>query len=234
MNDKLKIIAEVREDVGKGASRRLRHSGKIPAVLYGGDRDPVSLVLQHDPILHLSDEEAFYSTIMEIKVADGRSQAVILRDLQRHPYKRLISHVDFQRVDENEKLRLQVPLHFLNEEQSPAHKTSGVIVQHNLTEIEILALPKDLPEALEVDLVDLDLGGQIMLSEIALPEGVEIPALAISDENDIAVVSTLTVKADQGTGAAAAEEEASEEAAAESADAPDADADSESEAGSEE
>ena len=206
MNDRLKITAEVREDVGKGASRRLRRSGQIPAVLYGGDRDPVSLVLQHDPILHLADEEAFYSTILEIKVADGRSQAVILRDLQRHPYKRMISHVDFQRVDESEKLRLQVPLHFLNEEKSPAHKTSGVIVQHNLTEIEVLALPKNLPESLEVDLIDLDLGDQIMLAEIALPEGVEIPALAISAENNVAVVSTLTVKADQGTGVAAAEE----------------------------
>ena len=226
MTDRLKIIAEVREDVGKGASRRLRRSGQIPAVLYGGERDPVSLVLQHDPILHLSDEEAFYSTILEIKVADGRSQAVILRDLQRHPYKRQISHVDFQRVDESEKLRLQVPLHFLNEEQSPAHKTSGVIVQHNLTEIEILALPKNLPESLEVDLSNLDLGDQIMLAEIILPEGVEIPALAISDEQNVAVVSTLTVKADQGTGVAAAEE--GEEDDVEGVEAPEADADSES------
>ncbi|MCF6225737.1 MAG: 50S ribosomal protein L25/general stress protein Ctc, partial [Xanthomonadales bacterium] len=212
-----KIAAEIREDVGKGASRRLRRMGKLPAVLYGGDREPVSLVLEHDPILHLSDNEVFYSSILEITVADGRSQAVILRDLQRHPYKPLISHIDFQRVDESEELRLHVPIHFLNEELSSAGKTSGVIVQHNMTEVEILALPKNLPEALEVDLAELDIGDHVMLSDISLPEGVTIPALALEDGSDAIVVSTITVKADQGTGAAAeAEAEAAEvEAAAE-------------------
>jgi len=217
MSDNLKIAAEIREDVGKGASRRLRRMGKLPAVLYGGDREPVSLVLEHDPILHLSDNEVFYSSILEITVADGRSQAVILRDLQRHPYKPLISHIDFQRVDESEELRLHVPIHFLNEDQSPASKTSGIIIQHNMTEVEILALPKNLPEALEVDLTELDIGDHIMLSDISLPEGVTIPALALEDGSDAIVVSTITVKADQGTGAAAeAEAEAAEvEAAAE-------------------
>ncbi|MCF6264830.1 MAG: 50S ribosomal protein L25/general stress protein Ctc [Xanthomonadales bacterium] len=213
------MAAEIREDVGKGASRRLRRMGKLPAVLYGGDREPVSLVLEHDPILHLSDNEVFYSSILEITVADGRSQAVILRDLQRHPYKPLISHIDFQRVDESEELRLHVPIHFLNEDQSPASKTSGIIIQHNMTEVEILALPKNLPEALEVDLTELDIGDHIMLADINLPEGVTIPALALEDGSNAIVVSTITVKADQGTGAAAeaeAEAEAAEvEAAAE-------------------
>ena len=213
MSDKLKITAEIREDVGKGASRRLRHTGKLPAVLYGGDRDPVSLVLEHDPILHLSNDETFYSSILEVKVADGRSQAVILRDLQRHPYRPLISHIDFQRVDESEELRMHVPLHFLNEDQSPASKMSGVIVQHNLTEVEILALPKNLPEALEVDLVDLEQGDHVMLADIKLPEGVVIPALAIDEEHNVMVVSTVLVKADQGTGAAAEAEAEAVEAA---------------------
>jgi len=236
MSDKLQITAEIREDVGKGASRRLRRTGMIPAVIYGGERAPVSLTLEHDPIMHLADDEAFYSSILEIQVSDGRKQPVILRDLQRHPYKPAISHVDFQRVDENEALRLHVPLHFLNEDLSPAGKMSGVIVQHNLTEIEVLALPKDLPEALEVDLIELDLGDQIMLADINLPEGVSIPALAIDDDHNVPVVSTLTVKADQGTGAAAeAEAEAAE--AAEVAGSTDADAEAgsdEDEAGDEE
>jgi len=215
MSDNLKIAAEIREDVGKGASRRLRRMGKLPAVLYGGERDPVSLVLEHDPILHLSDDEAFYSSILKITVADGRSQSVILRDLQRHPYKPLISHIDFQRVDESEELRLHVPIHFHNEDQSNASKTSGVIVQHNMTEVEILALPKNLPEALDVDLADLDVGNNVMLRDIKLPDGVTIPALALEDGDSIIVVSTITVKADQGTGAAAdAEAEAADAEAA--------------------
>ncbi len=203
MSDKIIISAEIREDVGKGASRRLRRTGFIPAVLYGGEREPVTLTLEHDPILHLSAEETFYSSILGIKVSDGRDQAVILRDLQRHPYKPLIAHIDFQRVDESEALRMQVPVHFLNEAESPAGKMSGVIIQHNMTEIEILALPKNLPEALEIDLSELDLGDQVMLADVNLPEGVTIPALAIDEEHNVPVVSTIMVKEDQGTGAAA-------------------------------
>jgi large subunit ribosomal protein L25 len=213
MADTHTIVAEFRQDKGKGASRRLRHEGKVPAVLYGGDKDPVSLMLDHKDILRDAISESFYSSIMDIKIEDGTTQAVIVRDMQRHPFKQRIMHVDFLRVSATEILRISVPLHFVGEEESPAGKTSGVVIQHQMTEVEIAALPKDLPEYLEVDLSGLEPGNAVLLSEIKAPEGVEILQLSSDEDIDIMVANAVHISEDQGTGAAAAAD-AEEQAAA--------------------
>ena len=207
MSDSNTIAAEIREDVGKGASRRLRRAAKVPAVIYGGDRDPVALTIEHDELLHASDQEAFFSSILELKVDEKTTQQVIVRDMHRHPFKPIIMHIDFMRVSAKEAIRISVPVHFIGEEESPAGKTSGVVIQHLMTEIEVSALPKDLPEFIEVDLSEMDGGDAVMLSEVKLPKGVEIPALAQEgDEADSAVANAIYISEDQGTGAAAAAE----------------------------
>jgi large subunit ribosomal protein L25 len=190
--------------------------------------------------MHAASNESFYSSILEIKVADGRSQKVVVRDVHHHPYKMQIMHLDFMRVSAEEILKISVPIHYTNEEESPAGRASGVIIQHLVTEVEIAALPADLPEYLAVDLTELDDGGVVMLSEIELPEGVEIPALTGEEEDDTMIANTVHVKESQGTGAAAAEEaaEAELEAAGEAVEGEepeageeaDADADAEGEA----
>ena len=197
------IAAEIREDVGKGASRRLRHQGKVPAVIYGGKKDPATLTLEHDPVMHAAEQESFYSSILEIRVADGRTQKVIVRDVHHHPFKPQIMHMDFMRVSAEEILRMSVPIHYTGEVESPAGKASGVIVQHLVTEIEIAALPANLPEYLEVDLSELEPGGVVLLTDIKLPEGVELPALAGESEEEIMIANTVHIKESQGTGAAA-------------------------------
>ncbi|NIM69762.1 MAG: 50S ribosomal protein L25/general stress protein Ctc [Xanthomonadales bacterium] len=206
MSDNQAITAEIRTDKGKGASRRLRREGRIPAVLYGGGDEPVALTLAQREIQHAAQKESFYSSIQEIRLADGRSQQVVVRDLQRHPFKTQILHLDFQRVSAAEVLRILVPLHFVGEQDSPAGKTSGVVIQHQVTEVEIAALPKDLPEFLEVDLSFMEPGAAVMLSEVRLPEGVEIPALAVSKDGDTMVANAIHISESQGTGAAAAAE----------------------------
>jgi len=182
------INVERREDAGKGASRRLRRAGNVPAIVYGGGLDPVSIQLSHNDVWLASQHEWFYSTILNLSLG-GDIQKVLLRDLQRHPYKQQILHLDFQRVDENALLRTAVPLHFLGQDKSPAGKSAEVVVTHELTEVEVLCLPKDLPEALEIDLSDLKLGDVIHLSQVPVPKGVEIPALKLGKEHDVAVVT---------------------------------------------
>jgi large subunit ribosomal protein L25 len=207
MSEKTTIIAEIREDVGKGASRRLRRDGKVPAVIYGGHRDSVALTLQQRELLHQTENEAFYASVLEIQVADGRTQQAVVRDMQRHPFKPLIMHIDFMRVSADEALRMSVPLHFVGEERSPAGKASGVVIQHQMTDVEIEALPKDLPEFLSVDLSRIEAGDVVMLSDIVMPEGVTIPSLTGAGEHhDMPIANAVHVKADQGTGAAAAAE----------------------------
>lgn len=200
------INAALREDVGKGARRRLRRSGKIPAVLYGGDKDPAALTLNHTEVIQATASEAFYSSILEIRVDDGRSQQVVVRDLQRHPFKQQILHMDFMRVSQTEVLRISVPLHFVGESSSPAGKTPGVVIQHQLTDVEISALPKDLPEYLEVDLSGLDAGGSVMLDEISMPEGVKLSGVSREEAAEVMVANAVHISESQGTGAAAAAE----------------------------
>jgi len=206
MAESVTISAEIRTDVGKGASRRLRREGKIPAVLYGGDKDPVALTVVHKDIQHDSAHESFYSSIMDIEVEDGRTQQVVVRDMQRHPFKSQILHIDFLRVLATEKLRISIPIHFVGEDKSPARHTSGVVIQHQMTDVEVLALPKDLPEFLEADLSRLDAGDAVMLTDIKIPEGVEVPQLASEDASEIMVANAVHISESQGTGAAAAAE----------------------------
>jgi large subunit ribosomal protein L25 len=211
MTESYILDAENREDVGKGASRRLRHQGKIPAVLYGGKKKPATLTLGHAQLLRAAEHESFYSSILEVKVDDGRSQKVVVRDVQHHPYKPQILHLDLLRVSADEILRMSVPVHYTGEDRSEAGKTSGVVIQHLVTEVEIAALPGNLPEYLDVDLSALEAGGVVMLSDIKLPEGVEILALAGNDPDDTMIANTVHIKESQGTGAAAAEEAAEAE-----------------------
>ena len=229
MTDSNVINAEIRGDVGKGASRRLRHQGKIPAVIYGGNKEPATLAIEHDPLKHAAERESFFSSILEIKVDDGRSQKVIVRDVQHHPYKAQIMHLDFMRVSDKVILRMSVPIHYTGEDESEAGKTSGVVIQYLVTEVEIAALPHNLPEYLDVDLSHLEIGDVVMLSDVQPPEGVEILALAGDDADDIMIANTSHIKESQGT---AAEAEAEAEAELEGIDADiDAEADADADAG---
>jgi large subunit ribosomal protein L25 len=207
MSEKNIVTAEIREDVGKGASRRLRRDGKVPAVIYGGDREPVALTLNQAELVHAVELESFFSSVLEIRVGDEIKQKAVVRDMHRHPFKPIIMHIDFMRVSETEAIRISVPLHFIGEEASPAGKASGVVIQHQMTEIEISALPKDLPEFIAVDLSSLDTGDVVTVADIVLPEGVTIPALVSDPEiADSAVANASYISESQGTGAAAAAE----------------------------
>ncbi|MGX5673904.1 50S ribosomal protein L25/general stress protein Ctc [Thermomonas sp. XSG] len=181
------IKATGRNVEGKGASRRLRRAAQLPAIVYGGSAAPQAIQIEHEAIWLASHHEWFYSSILSLDI-DGKVEQVLLRDMQRHPYKQLIMHLDFQRVDASQALRTKVQLHFLNQEKSPAGKTGGVVIMHELTEVEVACLPKDLPEAIEVDLGDLAVGAVVHLSDLKLPAGVEIPALKLGKEHDVAVV----------------------------------------------
>ena len=178
---------ERREDEGKGASRRLRRAGTVPAIVYGGDLKPVSIQLNHNDVWLASQNDWFYASILDLSLG-GDVQRVLLRDMQRHPFKQQILHMDFQRVNENESLRVSVPLHFLGEDTSPAGKAAEVVVTHELNEVEISCLPKDLPEFIEIDLSNLEVGDVLHLSDLKLPKGVEIPELGLGKEHDVAVV----------------------------------------------
>ncbi len=182
-----KIEATSRKVEGKGASRRLRHSGQVPAIVYGAGATPENVQLNHNALWLASQNEWFYSSILQLAV-DGKSQKVLLRDMQRHPFKQQIMHLDFQRIDENVAIRFNVPLHFLHQDTSPAGKTAGVVVLHELNEIRVSCLPRDLPEFIEVDLSALTLGDIVHLSALNLPEGVTIPDLKLGKEHDVAVV----------------------------------------------
>jgi large subunit ribosomal protein L25 len=214
MSKDFNIPAEMRTDVGKGASRRLRRAGRVPAVVYGGDREPATITVDHDSVLHLAEQEAFFSSVLTLNVGK-KTQQVILRDLQRHPFKPLLTHIDFQRVSANQEIRLNVPLHFINEGKSPAGKKAGVVISHQTTEVEISALPGNIPEYIEVDLSALEPGDSVMLSQVQLPEGVSIPALALEGDHDHPIVTAIFIRASQGTGELAAEADAAVGQAAE-------------------
>lgn len=181
------INATSRKDEGKGASRRLRRAGQVPAIVYGAGAAPQSIQLNHEKLWLIQQNEWFYASILDLDV-DGKVQKVLLRDIQRHPYKQLVMHVDFQRIDENAPIRFKVPLHFINQETSPAGKAAGVVITHELNEVEVSCLPKDLPEFIEVDLATLAVGDIVHLSALKLPAGVTIPELKLGKEHDLAVV----------------------------------------------
>ncbi len=188
-SQKFELNASVREDLGKGASRRLRRLKRaIPAVLYGGNEDPLSLTISHDDIFHATENEAFFSHIITLNIGDQQQQAVI-KDLQRHPAKPFIVHADFLRVRADQEITVNVPVHFINEEKCKGVRLEGGNLIKNMTEIEISCLPKDLPEYLEVDVIDLDIGDSIHLSEVKLPAGVTSVELSHGEEHDLPVVA---------------------------------------------
>jgi large subunit ribosomal protein L25 len=167
------INASKRVDQGKGASRRLRRAGMVPGILYGAGKAPQSITVgNNDMLLHL-EHEAFYSHILTVSV-DGSAERVVLKDLQRHPFRPILLHVDFQRIDENKKLTMRIPLHFLNEESCVGVKANGGVLSHLASDIEIECLPKDLPEFIAVDVVELQLGDILHAADLKLPANVEI------------------------------------------------------------
>ena len=187
MSEDFIVNAETRTDVGKGASRRLRHAGKVPAIIYGSGKDPASLTLGHDEFMHHLEHEAFYSHILTVNV-DGKKQKAVMKDLQRHPSKPRVLHVDFLRVSDKDVITMSIPIHYLNEETSVGVKAGG-LVSHLMTTIDIACKASDLPEYLQLDIAEVDVGGSLHLSDIVLPEGVEIPALAQGTDHDLPVVN---------------------------------------------
>ena len=189
---KIEINATKRDVKGTGASRRLRHAGSIPGILYGGGKDPVSLDLEHKSLFLQFRHEAFHASILTLNL-EGSKESVLLRDYQMHPVRNTIQHIDFQRVNENEKIHVKVPFHFVNAEVSPGVKLNGGIVAHIMTEANISCLPKNLPEFIEVDLAALDIGQSVHLSQIKVAEGVEF--VQLSHSNDAAVASVAKPRA---------------------------------------
>ena len=183
------LNAEAREDAGRGASRRLRREGKVPAILYGGTSKPLALTLDHNELIHNLHVEAFHSHVLTIKIGKKSEQA-ILKDVQHHPFKNEVLHVDLLRVKKGQKLHVTIPLHFVGAEEAPGVKEGGVF-SRSLVEVEVVCLPKDIPEYLEVDVSGLEIGDSRHLTDIKLPEGVEILALSHGDvhEHDVAIAA---------------------------------------------
>ncbi len=194
MSEDFKLDASARNDLGKGASRRLRRlADQVPGIIYGGSQAPQGISVAHKELVKHLEHESFYSHIISLNV-DGKAQDVILKDLQRHPSKPAVLHVDFLRVDKSTKLHTNVPLHFLNEATSVGVKTQGGKVVHNLTQLDITCLPQDLPEFIEVDLSAVEAGQILHISDLKLPKGVTSVALAQGGDHDLAVVTILKAK----------------------------------------
>ncbi len=212
------LEAQTRQDVGKGASRRLRRQKRVPAVIYGGQKEARSLTLSHDEIWRKLQSEAFFSHVLTINVQGGKKEKAILRDLQRHPFKQQIQHVDFQRVVAGQEIHIQVPLHFLNEEESVGVRMHGGEISHLQTEVDVYCDPEHLPEYIEVDLSNLDIGDVVHLSDLHVPQGVRIVALTHGEDYDAGVASCHQPRVTAVEEAAELEEEA-QEAASEASEA---------------
>jgi large subunit ribosomal protein L25 len=209
MKTSFELIAEFRDTQGKGASRRMRRDGKVPAILYGGHADARALTLSHQKLLIMLDNERFYSTIVSLKVGE-ETQAAILKDVQRHPFKNAVLHVDFQRVEENEKIRISIPLHFTGAAIAPGVKSQGGIVSHMRNDVEVVCLPQHLPEFIEVDISALSLNESIHLSQLKVSPDVQLAELA---KGDPAVVAIHSPRAEEPEAVVATEAVAVEGAA---------------------
>ncbi|AOK30642.1 50S ribosomal protein L25 [Burkholderia singularis] len=185
----MKVVAFERKQQGTGASRRLRNAGKTTGIVYGGEAAPQMIEIDHNALWHALKKEAFHSSILDLEV-EGKSQRVLLRDVQYHPFRQLVLHVDFQRIDPKKKLHTKVPLHFLNAETSPAVKLSSAVVSHVVTEIDVECLPGDLPEFLEVDLSKIEAGQSLHAKDIALPKGVALTP-HVDAENPVVASATI-------------------------------------------
>ena len=197
----MKVVAYERSVQGTGASRRLRNSGKTPGIIYGGTELPQAVELDHNALFHALKKEAFHSSILEIEVA-GKVQQALLRDYQMHPFKPLVLHIDFQRIDAKQKVHMKVPLHFKGDDICPAVKIGGGVINHISNELEIICLPSDLPEFIEIDLSKMELDQAIHAKDIALPKGVNL-SLHVEQENPaVAVAREPKVKSEpEATGA---------------------------------
>ena len=192
MSSLFEFVAERREQSGKTAASTARRQGKVPAVIYGGVGKPEMLLLNHNDVLKHLDHEAVYSHVLDVKI-DGKTEQVVLKDIQRHPSKLQIVHMDFLRVSKNEKIRVNVPLHCINEDVSVGVKQGGVVT-HNMVDIEVSCLPGDLPEFIEVDLAKVGLGESVHLSDIKMPVGTECVTLAQAGDHNLSVVSIAAAK----------------------------------------
>ncbi len=225
MSNSHTIIAEMRDIQGTGASRRLRHAGKIPAILYGAGKDTAMLTLSHNSLFHNLEDESFHSSILTVEI-DGKKEKAILRDVQMHAFKQLIMHIDLQRISAKDKIHMNVPFHVTGGEDAPGVKIESGIISHLMTELEIICLPADLPEFISIDVSALNLGDSIHLSEIALPDGVESTIMSHGGD-DLAVVTVVAVRTpveDEEVEEAEGEEAEGEEATGEEATGGDSDA----------
>jgi len=217
MAESLDLVAEFRTDTGKGSSRRLRHAGKVPAIIYGAGREPRALTFDHNDLLRAAESESFFSSVLNVQVGDNVRPS-ILKDIQVHPAKRQILHLDLQRIVAGEKIKMMIPIHYLNEEACLGVKVGGGSIAKMRTEVEVSCLPANLPEYLEVDIEPVELDQMLHMSDITLPDGVELTDLVADPPRDEAIVSVHIIKV-----AAEPEEEEGEEAG-EGEDAPAADA----------
>lgn len=213
MANEFEVKAVVRSDAGKGASRRLRHAGLVPGIIYGGEEAPQMLSMKGNEVKKNLESEAFYSSILSVTV-DGKTESAVLRDVQWHPARGDAMHMDFLRVSATESIRIHVPMHFLNEETCAGVKAGGLLIR-TMTDVEIQCLPGDLPESIECDVTDLDVGGSIHLSDLKAPEGVEFPILAQDGDHDLLVVSVQhkAAESDEDDAAEAGEAESGDDAA---------------------
>ena len=199
----IEFKATKRDAQGTGASRRLRHAGQVPGIIYGGAADALAITMDHNELYHLLRKEAFHASVLSIEV-DGAKQNAVLRDVQWHPFKQQVLHLDFQRIAAGEKMHLKVPLHFVGADVAPAVKLGGCMISHTINEIDVECLPKDLPEFVEVDLSALEVGQSVHVSQLKLPAGVELVG---HGEGDPVVATALQVKGavaeDEGEGEAA-------------------------------
>ncbi len=186
----MKVIATKRQEQGSSASRRLRRAGRVPGVVYGAGQPAQAIDVDHNALFHALRVEAFHSSLLDIEMGSGASEQVVLRNVQYHPYKKLVMHVDFLRVSADEKMSLSIPLHFVGQDDSPAVKLHQAIISHILTEVPVSCLPKDLPEYIEVDMSQLEPGSVIHASDLKLPDGVELDFGEDSDH----VVAQVTIK----------------------------------------
>ncbi len=214
MSQDFVIEAFPRDDQGRGASRRLRREErKIPAIIYGAGKEATPISIWHNELKKALENEAFFSHILTIEL-NGKKESVIMKDLQRHPYKLLLTHADFLRVEKDHEIFVHVPLHLLNEDSAPAIKTLGGVAFRLMTEVEVACLPQDLPEFIEIDMIDVEMDQIVHMSDLKLPKGVRIPALQHGAEHDQAVVSVSKpkgVKTDDAEDEAEGEEGESKE-----------------------
>jgi large subunit ribosomal protein L25 len=211
MGKTFEIVAESRKDQGKGASRRLRRAAKVPAILYGGKGEPSAITLDQLKLLNMVDDEKFYSSIISLKL-DGQDHQAVVKDVQMHPAKNQVLHVDLQRVLADQPIRLHIPIHFLNAGSAPGVKVQGGLVSHLKTKVEISCLPKDLPEALEVDMSQMKLHETIFLKDLKLPEGVSLPELVQGRNPPVVSIHSPRVEEEPAAAEAAAAPAAGKEA----------------------